>query len=509
MVEKNKDDLEIPNKGPELVIGLVGALGTDLDLVVQNVEKQLGAVGYQTRLIHLTKYLSKIDEFKHSLSAEPLEDYIASRQDAGNIFREKLGLGDALGRLAISVIRQIRKSNNGIPDQPISRCAYIIRQLKHPEEVFLLRSIYGPSFYLVAAYSPRDIRTQRLASKIANSHNSMNADNYREKAEKLIMRDRQETDNKYGQNVRDTFPEADVFFDASNTDRLRRSVERFIELIFGYPFHTPYADEFAMFHATAAAVRSADLARQVGAVITSNDGDVIAVGTNEVPKAGGGLYWAGDVPDYRDFVLGKDNSREMKKSALGDVLERLQGNGWLSPEKNGIGTKELIERALPIMRGTRLMGIGEFGRTVHAEMAALLDAARRGVSVQGQTLYTTTYPCHNCARHIIGTGINRVVYIEPYPKSLASVLHSDSIIIESCEEVRNKVVFEPFVGIAPRQYLQLFSMARRRDDNGEMISWKKYGAVPRFPGPTAHLSYTYHEVAVLEEFRKKLDSIDS
>jgi deoxycytidylate deaminase len=44
-------------------------------------------------------------------------------------------------------------------------------------------------------------------------------------------------------------------------------------------------------------------------------------------------------------------------------------------------------------------------------MSALLDADRRGVAVQGATLHTTTFPCHNCARHIVGAGIDRVVFI--------------------------------------------------------------------------------------------------
>ena len=50
---------------------------------------------------------------------------------------------------------------------------------------------------------------------------------------------------------------------------------RFIELYFGYPFFTPTREEFAMFHAQAAALRSAALPRQVGAAITTEEGDVI------------------------------------------------------------------------------------------------------------------------------------------------------------------------------------------------------------------------------------------
>jgi tRNA(Arg) A34 adenosine deaminase TadA len=92
-------------------------------------------------------------------------------------------------------------------------------------------------------------------------------------------------------------------------------------------------------------------------------------------------------------------------------------------------------------------------------MEAITAAARMGIQIDGTTLYTTTFPCHNCAKHIVASGIKRVVYIEPYPKSLALDLHSDSIALDEVEheEVRDKVMFEPFVGIAPRRYEDLFS----------------------------------------------------
>ena len=68
----------------------------------------------------------------------------------------------------------------------------------------------------------------------------------------------------------------------------------------------------------------------------------------------------------------------------------------------------------------------------------------------GTTLYTTTFPCHNCTRHIVAAGISRVVYVKPYPKSLAFQLHYDSISLEEkgwsrpgVQGCRNKVAFEP------------------------------------------------------------------
>src|SRR6266446_8909613 len=113
----------------------------------------------------------------------------------------------------------------------------------------------------------------------------------------------------------------------------------------------------------------------------------------------------------------KIGAAEIRASVLVELLEKLDGSGWLVER---IRTKPMAVRAtemLPLLKGTKFMNIGEFGRTVHAEMASLMDAARRGVSVDNLTIYVTTFPCHNCAKHLIAAGIRKVVYLEPYPKS--------------------------------------------------------------------------------------------
>ena len=53
-------------------------------------------------------------------------------------------------------------------------------------------------------------------------------------------------------------------------------------------------------------------------------------------------------------------------------------------------------------------------RTVHAEMNAILFAARYGISTEGAELYTTHSPCIDCAKAIINAGIKKVYYIEEY-----------------------------------------------------------------------------------------------
>ncbi len=59
-------------------------------------------------------------------------------------------------------------------------------------------------------------------------------------------------------------------------------------------------------------------------------------------------------------------------------------------------------------------------RTIHAEMNAILQAARIGVSLEGATLYCTMTPCMRCAMSIVQVGISRVVCKQKYHQGSAS-----------------------------------------------------------------------------------------
>lgn len=128
-----------------------------------------------------------------------------------------------------------------------------------------------------------------------------------------------------------------------------------------------------------------------------------------------------------------------------------------------------------IMKTTKLKSLIEYSRAIHAEMDAITTMARIAqVSTVGKTLYCTTYPCHNCARHIVTAGIKRVVYIEPYEKSLAADLHGDSISHgEPAREDKAKVVFDNFEGTAPRRYAKFFGNSRPgKDQKGKAIPYE-------------------------------------
>jgi dCMP deaminase len=53
-------------------------------------------------------------------------------------------------------------------------------------------------------------------------------------------------------------------------------------------------------------------------------------------------------------------------------------------------------------------------RTVHAEQNAICQAAKRGISLEGATLYCRMTPCRTCAMMIINCGIRRVVCERKY-----------------------------------------------------------------------------------------------
>ena len=59
-------------------------------------------------------------------------------------------------------------------------------------------------------------------------------------------------------------------------------------------------------------------------------------------------------------------------------------------------------------------------RTVHAEMNALVQAAKKGHAVDGCTAYVTNMPCTNCAKAMITAGIERVVIFSDYHDTLAT-----------------------------------------------------------------------------------------
>jgi len=52
--------------------------------------------------------------------------------------------------------------------------------------------------------------------------------------------------------------------------------------------------------------------------------------------------------------------------------------------------------------------------TIHAEQNAISDAARRGATIDQSTIYITHFPCINCTKCIISSGIKEIIYLDDY-----------------------------------------------------------------------------------------------
>lgn len=454
----------VPLSAPpsELVFGLVAAVGTPVTFFTNVLKEALKSRGYNAELIRLSSF-TKAVRLDTPPPPEGADEYtrISTLMKHGNELREKAERGDVLALFAVARIKTKRPTVR--PSDADGR-ALILRQLKHPEEIYRLRSVYDEGFHVIGLYCPKEARRTDL-----RVHGGMTE----EQADDLIRRDENEPP-KWGQKFRDSFHLSDVFIEMKQAapDATDKQLERFLGLLFGEKIVTPSRDEYGMFLAHAAALRSSSLSRQVGAAILSARGELLSLGCNEVPCFRGGQYWGDEETDGRDVARKVDSSDVTKHEILKEILDHID------PEWKKLGQDEQMEEVLDLaskLENTRVMNLTEFGRAVHAEMEAITAAARVGVSIRGATLYTTTFPCHVCAKHIVGAGIERVVYVEPYPKSLAIDLHSDSVSVDG-ESGRDKVRFEPFVGVAPRRYAELFSSRtkegmrhRRKDRLGNLL----------------------------------------
>ncbi|BBO36457.1 anti-phage dCTP deaminase [Lacipirellula parvula] len=452
----------------ELVIGLVGAVGTEMDKVATLLEERLKLAGYNVSGIRISTDVIPLlspDLPSHESSYQR----IGCLMTAGNKARENAKDNSVLALGVASVIYAHREKNENGQSVPRPKTAYIVRSLKRPEEVDMLRMMYPSGFILVGVHAEEDRRLKHLRVNLGMSE---------EEARELVRRDGEELRVPHGQRVNRTFYLADFFLRITdNSERLRADVQRMVEIWFGNPFLTPVFDEYAMFLAFAAALRSADLSRQVGAVVT-RDREVLSAGANECPKSGGGLYWpmrdsqsvsVEDCAKGRDYMRGADSNKIEQTRIIDEITQ--QGR------QCGIDEAKLRE----VLQKSRIGDLTEYGRVVHAEMEALAACARNQWSTVGATLYCTTFPCHNCAKHIIAAGIRRVVYIEPYPKSKALEFHDDSISLTTSAPAPGdrRVQFEPFEGIGPRRFFDLFSchlgssyqIKRKDEKTGERMQW--------------------------------------
>jgi deoxycytidylate deaminase len=454
-------------KQPELFFGFVSPIGADIRSSLKSFGKFFEEQGYNVVEIKVTDLFPLLENYitpDNPLQKAPLYERYMTYIGYGNQLRRTFEDDAVLAAGAIWRIVRSRVRQKRGPEDLFSKTVYLIHQFKRKEEIDVLRSVYGRLFFQISVYSRRGSRVDYLSRKFTSSVNSSGPMNFRYKAEEIIQIDENEKDTPHGQRVAKIFHDADFIVSLDTMEPVQNQVSRFCELIFSSNEISPTKNEYGMFLAKAAALRTIDLSRQVGAAIFSLNGEIISLGANEVPKAGGGTYWTDGKYDDRDFKREQDSNDRRKKEILFELAQYLN---------TSIDIGEILKDKK--VRDSQFMDALEYGRIVHAEMSALSDAARLGKAVKDGILYTTTFPCHMCTKHIIASGISRVVFLEPYPKSLALDLHSDSVQSEGGDRGRYQefpaVQFEHFYGVSPRRYRELFERGKRKDEEGSFLPY--------------------------------------
>lgn len=155
----------------------------------------------------------------------------------------------------------------------------------------------------------------------------------------------------------------------------------------------------------------------VGSVIVVN-GSIVSTGYNGAPRG---------VPHCDDV------GHEMVEYVVGHNLIAL-------PEVGDMPIQMVPDPSKPIT-------VKSCVRTAHAELNAIAQAARRGVRIEGGTLYTTASCCYDCAKMVINAGIKRVVAMEVYQSRYGKSGDVDKLF--SLAGVSSHLLGQPYVEAPP------------------------------------------------------------
>lgn len=250
----------------------------------------------------------------------------------------------------------------------------------------------------------------------------------------------------YTQDVNSCVCNADVYLfnnvdgvtDTENHSRLLEAVVRNVSLAMYPGLVHPTSVERCMQIALSAKVNSGCLSRQVGAVVTDSQYNILAIGWNDVP--------CGEVPcaykNSNDIVIGADSDAYSEYELTNpDFRERI----------NKYNVKRSVPGGLP--RSYCFKDIHKDGkdpmrsRAMHAEEKAL---ALCGREAEGGFLFTTSSPCEMCSKNAKNHKIHKIYYIEAYP-GISQAQYTNS------GDKRNRAELILFSGAVGRGYMQMYT----------------------------------------------------
>jgi len=371
-----------------------------------------------------------------------LPENVESLQDVGNDLRAKFGRN----HLAVRCIQDINTSTSNSD-------TVIIDSIRNVGEINYFRRF--PRFFCIAIDAPKNTRKYRKS-------NVPDFDSY-------DARDSEE-DFSHGQQVRQCMYSSDIIIDnrkqlEAKSDLEDEFVRNYllpnINLILSPKSKLPRSDETMMTLAYAQSLRSQCLKRSVGAVIATDDGDVVSTGHNDVPSSMDSckrLYGRCykdkvRVAKLRDIERCPKCGSDLAISVVCPKCDNSYSHFDIVCSKDGCGTElnasikcSNPECAIDIIDKFDVKDLSRC-RSLHAEENAIIKLTRfgGGVPLRNASIYVTTFPCNQCANKITQVGINRVVYVEPYPDKESLQILKDG-----------GVKIQPFYGVKSHAYFRLY-----------------------------------------------------
>jgi deoxycytidylate deaminase len=394
------------------VIGLTGAFGSGCTTAAKHLRDTRGFT-----VVRLSDSIRT--EWAKTNKAEPSRLQL---QRLGDELRQKNHPG-VLVELALQELGQ--KNNGELPDN------IAIDGIRNVGEIEHLRDTLGYHFTLIAVLASFDARWDRIASTYTDRGlwaSEFIEDDKRDKNE----------ETPYGQQVELCVDRADILIDNSigvSTTDFKKKLLDFADLATGKKLRGASQAEILMNIAFSSSHSSKCVKRHVGAVIVDPIGQVVSAGYNENPL---GTHPCVEEPEYdnqcfRDIIRNNHFKSLADKGArcpiCGEKIVYEKGPPWrckacaAKAEKTNLESFFFPDRAL------------NWCTAVHAEVWAILAAGERA---RGGTLYTTTFPCAQCAEKIVQSGIRKVVFTESYPDAFGvGRLKLGAIELEQFEGVRS------------------------------------------------------------------------
>ena len=347
----------------------------------------------------------------------------------------------------LKILREKQKQTN----KEDHRTYFVIECLRNPAEINYFRKRFA-EFYLFSVFRDEKYRIRAAKKLNLSEHDAIAIDK--------IDQGGSFAKEIYKQNIKECVNIADIAITNNGTqDDLHNKLLQYFTLIKSPGCFLPTHEERNMHLAYSASLNSACICRQVGAVITK-DGYVVGLGWNDAESNNIGCLYrhkrdARDI-DHEYFPLGYDESHDrivdlMNIDKLNEDQSFCLKDEYAIFKKNIQLPSGISDECSKFISQIKTKSLQEC-RSLHAEENAILQTTKSGSGpLTGATIYTTTFPCELCTKKILQVGIRKIVYCEPYPKSI-----SQSVFFK--EHFMNVEII-PFNGVKSPSFFRLFKSA--------------------------------------------------